>query len=431
MQSPSKLRVASKHRLHGGMDGDDGNDWLQAKDPVRPDDQLELTEEELKVELTRILRADNPHAPDNIVRFSHKEGAYRQMSSVEQCAFHFSMPAVMVHVDSEEARRMAVRRRFSKQPPATTTAEAGTGGTDEGEASGTAEAGTSTGEDAPDEGVGGDGEGGVGEPTEGGEGEEAAPEAEADAEADEEDGDDDDEINKPLRNQFNFSERASQTYNYAMRERGTMTEAPARAAFGATATQWAMYDAYSADLERQAAAKEKSTKKKLVKEEKRNTAANPLSRDPNDEAASGWTAAAKIVDLSVARKIERMCNQNTFDDVAQDFKYWDDPSDSFKEGEASLLPLWKLTYEKARKRTVTCMAWCPGYWDLLFVGFGSYDYTKQGAGVIAAYSLKNPSFPEYTVETDNGVMCIDVHPEQPSLLAVGFYNGEVAVYDLR
>jgi len=124
-----------------------------------------------------------------------------------------------------------------------------------------------------------------------------------------------------------------------------------------------------------------------------------------------------------------MCNQNTFDDVAQDFKYWDDPSDSFKEGEASLLPLWKLTYEKARKRTVTCMAWCPSYWDLLFVGFGSYDYTKQGAGVIAAYSLKNPSFPEYTVETDNGVMCIAVHPEQPSLLAVGFYNGEVAVYD--
>lgn len=38
------------------------------------------------------------------------------MSSVEQCAFHFSMPAVMVHKDSEEARRMAVRRRFSKQP---------------------------------------------------------------------------------------------------------------------------------------------------------------------------------------------------------------------------------------------------------------------------------------------------------------------------
>lgn len=174
-----------------------------------------------------------------------------------------------------------------------------------------------------------------------------------------------------------------------------------------------------------------STKKKPTKEEKRPTLTNPMSRDPNEDAGSGWAGAAKIVDLSVIKKLERMCNQNTFDDVAQDFKYWDDPSDQFKEGEGSLLPLWKLTYDKARKRTVTCMAWSTRYWDLMLVGYGSYDYTKQASGLVCAYSLKNPSYPEYIISTEVGVMCLDVHPEQPSLIAVGFYNGEVAVYDLR
>ena len=36
---------------------------------LKPDDQLELTPEELKLEHTRILSARNPHAPDNLVTF--------------------------------------------------------------------------------------------------------------------------------------------------------------------------------------------------------------------------------------------------------------------------------------------------------------------------------------------------------------------------
>ena len=65
------------------------------------------------------------------------------------------------------------------------------------------------------------------------------------------------------------------------------------------------------------------------------------------------------------------------------------------------------------------------------VGHGSYDFLKQGTGMICVYSLKNPSFPEFTYTTDSGVMTIDFHPQQPWLMAVGFYDGGVAVYSLR
>jgi len=47
------------------------------------------------------------------------------------------------------------------------------------------------------------------------------------------------------------------------------------------------------------------------------------------------------------------------------------------------------------------------------------------------YSLKNPSFPENIYETDSGVMCLDVHPEHPYMVAVGFYDGSVGVYNVE
>jgi dynein intermediate chain 1 len=68
---------------------------------------------------------------------------------------------------------------------------------------------------------------------------------------------------KQLKNQFNFSDRASQTYNNPMRERSTMTEPPPRINFASNATQWEIYDAYVEDFEAQQ--KNKETTKKAAK----------------------------------------------------------------------------------------------------------------------------------------------------------------------
>lgn len=65
-------------------------------------------------------------------------------------------------------------------------------------------------------------------------------------------------------------------------------------------------------------------------------------------------------DMATAAKVlERMVNQNTFTDIAMDFKFWDDASDQFKAHEGTLLPLWKFTNERARKKAVTSIAWNP------------------------------------------------------------------------
>jgi dynein intermediate chain 1, axonemal len=130
--------------------------------------------------------------------------------------------------------------------------------------------------------------------------------------------------------------------------------------------------------------------------------------------------------------LERMVVQNAQDELFSDFRYWEDESDQFKPaGMGTLLPLWRLADARAKKKMVTSIATNPLYGDLVAVSYGSYDFMRQGTGLIAVYSLKNPSYPEYTFTLDSGAMCLAFHPTQQALLAVGCYDGTVKVYDIR
>lgn len=50
--------------------------------------------------------------------------------------------------------------------------------------------------------------------------------------------------NESGKNQFNYSERAAQTFNNPMRERGVVTEPPPMLSFKNTVAQWEIYDTY-------------------------------------------------------------------------------------------------------------------------------------------------------------------------------------------
>ncbi|XP_052702465.1 dynein intermediate chain 2, ciliary-like isoform X3 [Crassostrea angulata] len=381
-----------------GKDGDDmtdmgdtdGDDWMNTKTLVKPDDQLDLNDQELKEEFTRILTANNPHAPQNIVRYSFKERQYKQTSHVDQLAIHFALDGNMLHKESDEAKRQMAKLGIP----------------DSGEV-----AGSEGGETTPAAG---------GAPAEGEEGKDEAKEGEQREEAGTP-GPGTAAKGEKLTNQFNYSERASQTYNNPYRERGTATEPPPRATFASNVTQWEIADAYHEDFEKQEKSKEKKTIPGRKEEEK--TRKKLTITETQGDDISRISKATKIV--------ERMVNQNTYDDIAQDFKYYEDPSDEYRDNEGTMLPLWRFSYEKAKKLAVTSLCWNPMYKDLFAASYGSYDFMKQGSGMILFFSLKNPSFAEYIYETDSGVMCLDVHPEHPYMVAIGFYDGSVGVYNVQ
>ena len=63
------------------------------------------------------------------------------------------------------------------------------------------------------------------------------------------------------------------------------------------------------------------------------------------------------------------------------------------------------------------------------------EHTKQmenkSRGMACVFSLKNPTFPEYICLSSCAILCLDVNPYHPHMLAVGLMNGNVAVYNLQ
>ncbi|NWT53989.1 DNAI1 protein, partial [Erythrocercus mccallii] len=387
-------------------------DW-SARSVVRSPDQLGMTEDELKKEVTRTLTADNPHIPRDVVRFSFKERAYKLVDNMDQTAIHFTLNGYLVHKDSDEGRRQSIRSSTESEKALVEEEEAAV------EAS--AEATEET--EAKDEEPRGDAEA-SGEEEEA-QTAEAAGEPEAEEAAVAEKPPPPKVPEKKLANQFNFIERGSTTYHNPLREKGNQTDPAPFETFSENVNQWYIYDAYMEELERMEKAKEKEKAKPVAvkKEDKKTGRKLSYVEPPQVDSLSKVAKAAKIA--------ERMVNLNAFDDIAQDFKYFEDASDEYRGQEGTLLPLWKFQYEKIKKLAVTAISWNPKYEDLFAVGYGSYDFMKQGHGMLLLYTLKNPSFPEYSFSSESGIMCLDFHSDHPYLLAVGFYDGNVAIYNLK
>ena len=93
------------------------------------------------------------------------------------------------------------------------------------------------------------------------------------------------------------------------------TEPPPRANFCETVNQWVIYDSYVAYETAKEVAEEKEMKKeqKEVKSMRRRLLETP-KENSNDEVNKRMLRAAKI--------LERMVNQNTYDEIAQGNIYY-------------------------------------------------------------------------------------------------------------
>ncbi len=94
--------------------------------------------------------------------------------------------------------------------------------------------------------------------------------------------------------------------------------------------QWEMYDEYVRDLERQKAeeaAKQKGPKKLApAATSGSGTAGAPAAPPPPGGRGRGDGDGERT-----SRVVERMVNQNMFEEIAADFKYWEDASDMYRQ----------------------------------------------------------------------------------------------------
>ena len=81
--------------------------------------------------------------------------------------------------------------------------------------------------------------------------------------------------------------------------------------------------------------------------------------------------------------------------------------------------------------TLSSLARCPqASPGLLAVGYGQLEYSVAAPGLVAFFSLANPGQPVWTLATPCGVSALD-WSARSGALAAGFFDGSVAVYDVR
>ena len=174
------------------------------------------------------------------------------------------------------------------------------------------------------------------------------------------------------------------------------------------------------------------------------------------------------------KTMERLVNQNAEAAAFHDYKYHDDPTSLLPNSAAVLpvpatanstagskktaahtaastllanpsttqphtskgpfLPLWKFSHPDAKSLTVTSIAFNPHFSDMFAVAYGTYEFGMSNGrrGLVAVYTLKNVSYPEYLMEVSGGgVLSVDWHATYPWLLVVGCYDGNVSVLDVR
>jgi murein DD-endopeptidase MepM/ murein hydrolase activator NlpD len=100
-------------------------------------------------------------------------------------------------------------------------------------------------------------------------------------------------------------------------------------------------------------------------------------------------------------------------------------------GKPALEPLWSFACPLTRGRTVAGLVWNVADPDLLAVAYGQFDFLGQRDGMVLFWSLKNPEYPERIFRMPCGVTSLDFSTAHPYLLAVGLYDGTVAIYDIR
>ncbi|CAK9798086.1 Dynein intermediate chain 2, ciliary [Anthophora plagiata] len=377
-------------------------DWLRGKVYLKPEDQLQLTEAELQEEFARVLTIHNTRVPDSLVEWSWKVKEFIILPPPPNLITLLSVPGLILHKDSEEAKiqlagGLIVEGHLEETIEEDEEEEEEEEGEEEEEE-----------KEAEDEEKLGEAE----EPTE------SKSEHEHEAEPDEEE-----ERVKPKKipNQFNFCERAALTYTNPMREMSTQTVPPPTATFNTHVFQWTIFDEYQEDYAQQQREKEKERRLPFLQPKKED-----LKKKSHTESME---VTCRM--LLAAKTLERMVNQNIFDEIAQDYRYWDDPSDEFKDGEGSLLPLWKFSYEKTKKHDVTDLCFNSRYYDLFAVAYGTMSFSSLiTSGTVCLFSLKNPSYPEWICPTESPVMCLDFSEQHPHLLVIGTMDGVVAVYNV-
>lgn len=141
--------------------------------------------------------------------------------------------------------------------------------------------------------------------------------------------------------------------------------------------------------------------------------------------------------------MERLLNQNTYQPKQARYRCLEplaSPNNDDKPAKISQLSqyegisiekLWTYQCTLTQGRNISCTTWNKKNPDLLAAGYGRFEFNEEQSGLVCCWSLKNPEFPERYYKTEAGVTSLAFSQKNANLLAVGLFNGNILVFDVR
>lgn len=104
------------------------------------------------------------------------------------------------------------------------------------------------------------------------------------------------------------------------------------------------------------------------------------------------------------------------------------------ENEVTLTHLFKFQCDVTNGLPVSCIDINSKNPDLIAVSYGEFDIdcTRQlKQGILAFWTLKNPTFPEKIIYHDHSITCCQFSKRNPHLIAIGDSHGNIAIFNIR
>jgi len=250
--------------------------------------------------------------------------------------------------------------------------------------------------------------------------------------------DNESEAIRSMRNQLTFAERTSQTLNPPIISREVETLKLEKNNHSGILHKWDIFDKYLSIYianEEQKKREEmiQNYGKVIVKEKKKS----------NEEKGGALSRGSLLKTLKfVEKQIMKILNGQAY----EYYREWNKEKDVIDNKQIFMLLAFPHN-ANVKNRSVTALCWNPLYEDLFAVGYGSYNFPKKRDdkgdenneksddtvehGYIYVFSIKNNYFPEVRYTTDSGVLCLDFHPKEFSLIVAGMYDGIISVFDIK
>ncbi|XP_043941522.1 dynein axonemal intermediate chain 4 [Protopterus annectens] len=272
-----------------------------------------------------------------------------------------------------------------------------------------------------------------------------------------------------------YTERMTQTFNGAPKTKEVQCEKISMEHAGVMATNWDMYDSYLTKTSEQPADTDVAEKRhrslsisgSQIEGSRGMEKTMSMSSTGKESRSSSIMDVESIILARIQEKVEqdpdeilksenfhkhlffmeRVLMENIFQSKLAAYRQLPiltDPDfkpEPLEEGQVnavevksmapSLDRLWSFTCELTKGHNVSSTAWNKKNSDLLAVGYGQFGFKEQKSGLVCCWSLKNPVWPECIFQCEAGVTSLDFSAANPNLLAVGMYDGIIAVYNVQ